>query len=190
MKRQVPSNGMTRPLLTAAAIALVGLVSAGLAPRAGAASRAEDQTLRADTIVQMLRFVEWTDQAHGRELTVAVVGNLDLADALRDACASLQPGGRPVLVVDVASPRAAADTRADVVVLGAMPQTDARVVAAQLASRGMLTVGDGDFPDTAHLALNLFADGARYRFQANPAAAARAGANLSSRLLRLAQIVN
>ena len=180
---------MTRRLLTAVVIAIVGVATGGLAARAAAATRAEDHTLRADTIVQMLRFVEWTDRARGRALTVAVVGNLDLADALRDACASLQPGGRPVLVVVAASARAAAVTHADVVVLGAMPQTDARVVAAQLAGRGMLTVGDGDFPDAAHLALNLFADGGRYRFQANPAAAARAGASLSSRLLRLAQVV-
>jgi hypothetical protein len=181
---------MTRPLLTAVAIALTWIVAPCLVARAEASSRAEDPMLRADTIVQMLRFVEWSEPARGRALTVAVVGNPDLADALRDACASLRPGGRPVFVVDVATARAAADTRADVVVLGAMPHTDAGLVAAQLARRGMLTVGDGDFPDTTHLALNLFPDGAGYRFEANPAAAARVGANLSSRLLRLARIVN
>ena len=57
-----------------------------------------------------------------------------------------------------------------------------------LARQGVVTVGNGECPDEPGLMLNLIEYGGRYRFSANPAAAARAGVVLSSRLLRLADI--
>lgn len=147
-------------------------------------ARTPDQE-RATTIARMLRFVEWTSGGPGRALMVAVVGNASLAAALREACASLHPGGYSVSVVDVTSPQGLAGMNAAVVVLGA----DSATLAPRLSERGVLTVGDGNCPDEG-LVLNLRAEGDRYRFSANPAAAARAGVSLSSRLLRLAEIVN
>ena len=161
--------------------AIVGLgVLIGVAP---VEARASDEA-RATTIARMLRFVEWTD-APGDALTVAVVGNTALGAALREAFAGMQPGGRTVTVVDVASPRALTDLNVAVVVLGA----ESAPLARRLADQGVLTVGDGDCPDQG-LMLNLRPDDTRYRFSANPTAAARAGVSLSSRLLRLAHIVN
>ena len=187
MTRQVSIRRMWSIVRTALAIALLGgLAGTG---RADAATRIADHAVRADTIVTMLRFVEWNGSGPSRALRVAVVGNESLATALRDAFASLQPGGRAAQIFVVATPRAAVEARADVVVLGAMPAAEARPIATRLADRGILTVGDGDCPDMTHLALNLLAEGPRYRVAANPAAAARAGVGLSSRLLRLAQIV-
>jgi hypothetical protein len=168
--------------LAALAIA-VGLGLLGSAARSEARTTVE---MRATTIARMLRFVEWSVPVGGEDLTVAVVGNTSLGAALRQACASLQAGSRTITVVDVPSTRALADLNASVVVLGAITAAQAR----QLADQGILTVGDGECPDHAGLVLNLLADGDRYRFSANPVAAAKAGVNLSSRLLRLAQIVN
>ncbi|HTV00590.1 MAG TPA: YfiR family protein [Luteitalea sp.] len=187
MTRQAFIHRMWSIARTALAVGMVGgLVGTG---RADGATRVADHAVRADTIVQMLRFVEWSGSGPARALRVAVVGNDTLATALRDACASLQPGGRSAHIFVVATPRAAVEARADVVVLGAMPTVEARLIATELGGRGILTVGDGDCPDTPHLALNLLAEGPRYRVAANPAAAARAGVGLSSRLLRLAHIV-
>jgi hypothetical protein len=166
-----------------AVVALVGLAMLGSAERAAARTTVE---MRATTIARMLRFVDWSIRDSGEQLRVAVVGNPSLAAALRQACASLQPGGRTIVVIDVASTRALADRSASVVVLGAVTAP----LATQLADQGILTVGDGECPDHTGLVLNLLADGDRYRFSANPVAAAKAGVNLSSRLLRLAQIVN
>ena len=168
----------------------VGVLSATMSSgRADAAPRVADHVVRADTIVQMLRFVEWSGNGPARPIRVTVVGNDALATALRNACALLQPGGRAAVVSAVPTPRAALASRADVVVLGAMPDAEARLITAELTGRGILTVGDGHCPDVTDLALNLMAEGPRYRVAANPSAAARAGVGLSSRLLRLAQIV-
>ncbi len=149
-------------------------------------TRASTTNARATTIARILRFVEWTGDTQRGDLKVAVVGNPSLAAALRYACAAVRPGGRTVTVVDVDSPRALADANASVLVVG----SEAAPLARRLSAQGVLTVGDGDSPDDPGLMLNLLADGDRYRFSANPAAAARAGVSLSSRLLRLAQIVN
>lgn len=150
-----------------------------------------DQAARAATILRMLRFVDWQARhAPGADLRVAVVGNAPLGAALRAARDAMQPGGRTVTVVDVASTRALADANAAVVIVGALPAAGSADLARRLSDQAVLTVGDGDCPDDTGLMLNLFADGDRYRVQANPAAAARAGVSLSSRLLRLAHIVN
>lgn len=170
--------GGTRTLALAAIVGLGILMSTSPVE-----ARATDEA-RATTIARMLRFVEWTTPP-GDALTVAVVGNPALGAALREACAGMQPGGRTVMVVDVPSPRGLTDLNVAVVVLGA----DSATLARRLADQGVLTVGDGDCPDQG-LMLNLRPDGARYQFSANPTAAARAGVSLSSRLLRLAQIVN
>jgi hypothetical protein len=167
-------------------VAVVTL-TVGVAVSAGGArieASGNDQA-RATTIARMLRFVEWTPSAPGPTLTVAVVGNPSLATALRAASAGVQPGGRRLLVVDVASPRALSTLNVSVVVLGA----EYANLAPRFAEQGVVTVGDDDCPDHG-LVLSLLADGDRYRFRANPAAAARAGVSLSSRLLRLAQVVN
>jgi hypothetical protein len=148
---------------------------------------ASTHAVRATTIARMLRFVEWTAAASpGGGLTVAVVDNTTLGAALRRAFLLLQPGGRVVTVLDVTSAQALHGRQPSVVVLGA----DSAMLAAPLSERGVLTVGDNDCPHADALMLKLVADGDRYRFSANPVVAARAGVNLSSRLLRLAEIVD
>lgn len=170
----------TRCLITLALIAL------GVVAGSGRAEAHGDDEVRATTIARMLRFVEWNTKAPGADIRVAVVGNEDLSAALREACAALQPGGRTVTVVDVPTVQALADVKASVVVLG----QDSAALARRLSEQGVVTVGDGGCPENTALALNIRSEGDRYRLQANPTAAARAGVVLSSRLLRLAQIVN
>lgn len=165
---------------------LVLIVFAAVAGTERAEARGENDEARATTIARMLRFVEWNTKTRGLDLRVAVVGNQELGAALREACAAIQPGGHTVTVVDVPSVQALAEVKASVVVLGQQSAGQAR----RLSEQGVVTVGDGGCPENTALALNIRSDGDRYRLQANPTAAARAGVVLSSRLLRLAQIVN
>ncbi|BCS35701.1 hypothetical protein TBR22_A49350 [Luteitalea sp. TBR-22] len=177
-----PSAARLTRRLVALALVVAGTAVGALRVEA----RAGDDEARATTIARMLRFVEWNTKAPGTGLRVAVVGNAELSAALREACAAIQPGGHTVTVVDVPSVAALADVKASVVVLG----EDSAVLARRLSEQGVVTVGDGDCPENRALALNIRSEGDRYRLQANPTAAARAGVVLSSRLLRLAQIVN
>jgi hypothetical protein len=174
-----------RPFRRITQSAMMAIVGLAFCVGDGFASTATRHDVRAATIVQLLRFVEWPP-ASGGGLTIAVVGNTALGAALRQASVSVQPGRRAVTVVDVSSSRALSGVRAAVVVLGA----ETAMLARRLSARGVVTVGDGECPEEPGLMLNLLAPGGRYRFSANPAAAAQAGVNLSSRLLRLARIIN
>lgn len=180
-----PTPSLARRIRRFAALSLVAVVVWGGSVRLAEARGGNDEA-RATTIARMLRFVEWKPKTVGGGLRVAVVGDADLGAALREACAAIQPGGHTVTVVDVPTVQALADVKASVVVLG----EDSAAVARRLADQGVVTVGDGGCPGNTALALNIRSEGDRYRMQANPAAAARAGVVLSSRLLRLAQIVN
>lgn len=171
-----------RPFQSMRQVAVLSLVALCVFASGGRAAAAPHD-VRAVTIVQMLRFVEWPP-ASGSGLTIAVVDNEQLGAALRQAYARIQPARRDVTVVDVPSASALSNVHASVVVLGA----HSAPVARQLSRQGVVTVGNGECPDEPSLMLNLFEYGGRYRFSANPAAAARAGITLSSRLLRLAEI--
>jgi len=58
-----------------------------------------------------------------------------------------------------------------------------------LEGRPVLTVGDGQGFGSSGVILNFYVSDKRIRFEANTTAAARAGLQLSSHLLRLARIV-
>ncbi len=170
------------------AIVLVAMALTG--PGSSLAAAATPVEARAATIIGMLRFVEWeATPTQAGVLRVAVVGDRELAAALRKASAAARPGGRAVAVLDLSSAASVTGAGASVVVVGALPASDTTALLRRLADQAVLTVGAGDCPDNTALMLNLVADGDRYRFVANPVAATRAGLTLSSRLLRLADIV-
>ena len=60
---------------------------------------------------------------------------------------------------------------------------------ASTEGRPVLTVGDGAGYGAAGVVLNFYISDTRVRFEANTTAAARAGLQISSHLLRLARIV-
>jgi hypothetical protein len=184
------TGSVLRLYLLRATWCLASLLSTSLAGTAQAATPA-DHEIRAAVITQALRFVAWApESAPGDTLRVVVVGDRALSTALRQTARNVQPGGRAVIVVDVAAARQVAAAKPAVVVLGAMPEHEATALVAALSRRGVVTMGGGDCPDNRAVMLNLRPTGARYRVQANTDTAALAGINLSARLLSLAHIVN
>ena len=174
------------PLLRLAVVVCLTASLVFARPPAGADVNARQLT--AATIVSLLRLVVWRTPATG-PLTVTVVGDAALAEALRDAAHGQRVDGRVVTVskvdalLDVRSPWPA------VVVLASSQRATAATAARLLEPQGVLTVGDGDGMSQAGLVLGVYVAGDRMRFDANTGAAARAGLTLSSHLLRLARIV-
>lgn len=166
-------------LWTTAALALAGPPSA---------ADVNARQLTAATIVSMLRLVSWRPPAAGT-LTVTVVGDTALADALGDASRGQRIDGRPLVVLQAASVTEVRDPWPSAVVLAASQRPTASTAARLLEPRGVLTIGEGDGMGQAGLVLGVYVTGDRIRFDANTGAASRAGLTLSSRLLRLARIV-
>ena len=147
--------------------------------------------LTAATIVSLLRLVSWrAADAAAPPLTVTVVGDAVLAQALREAVQGQRVDGRPVVIAVASTVAEAAATRGPaVVVLASSHLREAATAARLLEARGVLTIGEGGGMSEAGLVLGVYLSGDRIRFDANTAAASRAGLTLSSHLLRLARIV-
>lgn len=151
-----------------------------------------ERPLKAEMIVRMLRLVTWSSPAPAAAalpLTLTVVGDPALADALREASAGQRIDGRTLAVSRVAGPALLPDPPSAVVVLAATHRTSAQALARVLEHKSVLTIGEGEGMGQAGLVIGVYVDGDRIRFDANTGAASRAGLSLSSHLLRLARIV-
>lgn len=178
------TRSMCRSVLVVAMLACLALGT-------GAHDLGERQ-LKAEMIVRMLRLVSWRTAPAAdatAPLTVLVVGDPALAEALREAAQGQRVDRRPLAIAGVATITQLPAVPPAVVVLAASQRASAPALIRAVEPKGVLTIGDGDGMSQAGLVIGVYVDGDRIRFDANTAAAARAGLSLSSHLLRLARIV-
>jgi hypothetical protein len=150
----------------------------------------DDQQVKAAFVLNFLKFVTWPEApgAPDAPIDVVVLGADDLAKAIAQASAGQQIGGRAVAVRSV---RKSGDIGAtpQLLFIAASERDRLPVLLRQFEGRPVLTVGDGNGYGTAGVVLNFYTSDSRIRFEANTTAAARAGLQISSHLLRLARIV-
>jgi hypothetical protein len=150
----------------------------------------DDAQVKAAFLLNFLKFVTWPDpQASSSEpLEVIVLGDDGLARVLEQAAAKQAVGGRPIVVRAVRSARDLPEAPA-LLFIGATEKNRLAGLLRQYEGRPVLTVGDGAGYGAAGVVLNFYTSDTRIRFEANTTAAARAGLQISSHLLRLARIV-
>jgi hypothetical protein len=160
-----------------------------LAPSQASAQYDDDQ-VKAAFLLNFLKFVTWPEAREAPEapLEVAIVGNDPLARALTGLAAGRTIGGRPVTVRSVRPSRDIGATP-HLLYIGASERDRLPVLLRQCDGQAVLTVGDAPGYGAAGVVLNFYASDTRIRFEANTTAAARAGLQISSHLLRLARIV-
>ena len=164
------------------------LLSLVVTPSRVAAQFGDDQ-VKAAFLLNFLKFVTWPETAEGgAPIEVVVIGNDDLAKALEQAAAGQAIGGRPIVVRAVRPSRDIGSTP-HLLYIGASERARLPVLLRQCEGKAVLTVGDGTGYGTAGVVLNFYVSDTRIRFEANTTAAARAGLQISSHLLRLARIV-
>lgn len=179
-----PSRLTLRSALLAALLASAALVAT--------AHDVGERQLKAEMIVRMLRLVSWRAGAApegASALSVVVVGDAALADALRDAAQGQRVDGRALAVTGAGSLAQLPAAPPPVVVLAASQRAAAPALIRAVEPKGVLTIGEGEDMGRAGLVIGVYVDGDRIRFDANTGAAVRAGVTLSSHLLRLARIV-
>lgn len=170
--------------------ACLGLVAVALlfAP-SRATAQFDDRQVKAAFVLNFLKFVTWPPaDAPAGPLEVVVLGADDLAKAVTDASAGQQINGRAVLVKAVRRTTDIGGTP-HLLFIGASERERLPVLLRQFEGRPVLTVGDGNGYGSAGVVLNFYTSDTRIRFEANTTAAARAGLQISSHLLRLARIV-
>jgi hypothetical protein len=171
----------------AAAAALLSLLVA--AP--GAAAQPSEQDVKAAFLYHFAQYVEWPASAFASPSAPLVVGVLGAADAMpavEGAVRGKSVQGRAIVVRRLSAPGDALGCH--VVFVPASEASRAPGLFKAVGRRPVLTVGEAD--GFAHSGGNIelvVADG-RVAFRVNPAAATRAGLTVSSKLLRLAEIVD
>jgi hypothetical protein len=166
-----------RALLHACAAVLV-LAGAGAAR---AAELPADHDVKAALLFKFLQFVEWP--APKPRVQLCVVGRTPIYES----AVALRARSAPPVTVRRA---AASDLGGcDVVLVAASEHWRVETLAAELGPAGVLVVGDGPQFAARGAHLNFYVEADRVRFEANVRAIRRDPVHVSSKLLRLARLV-
>jgi hypothetical protein len=183
-----PASPLRRRLVRQACL-LLAAASLLFTP-ARATAQFDDQQVKAAFVLNFLKFVTWpgAPAAPDGPIDVVVLGADDLARAISQASAGQHIAGRAIVVRSV---RKSGDIGAapHLLFIGVSERDRLPVLLRQFEGRPVLTVGDAAGYGTAGVVLNFYTSDTRIRFEANTTAAARAGLQISSHLLRLARIV-
>jgi hypothetical protein len=153
-------------------------------------NRPNDRDVKAAYLLNFGRFTTWAqtpDAADTPEFALCVLGHDPFGSALDTTVDGETIDGRTIIVRRIAGPTEAAGCR--IVFVGATRSADLARTLQLLDGSAALTVSDlPDFLDRGGM-IQFVSQGNRIRFAVNVAAAAKAGLNLSSSLLRVAASV-
>jgi hypothetical protein len=152
-------------------------------------AQSEDQ-VKAAFLFNFARYVEWPADAFrdaSQAMRICMVGSEGFAHVVSSAVSGKSVGDRAVEVDTPADLESAAGCH--ILYVGDDVEGLSREIVADLASAGVFTVSDrAGFAEGGGIANFIRADN-KIRFEINPGAAKRAGLKISSRLLRLAKVV-
>jgi len=153
----------------------------------GAQAQVREYQLKAVFLFNFSQFVEWPAAAFdspSAPLIIGVEGPNPFGRYLAETVKGESIAGRPVVVRYFASK---ADIRPCHILF--INKKDSREVISLIQGKSVLTVGDNENFTTSGGIIQFFTEQNKIRFQISPAAARAANLNISSKLLRLAKIV-
>ena len=172
--------------LLGCAAALALLVSS-----AGGAARLEptEYGLKSVFLYQFCRFMEWPQSAFSSPndpLVIGVVGEDPFGSLLREAVEGETYHGRPIRIEHYRTPRDI--RRCHILFVSRSLVDDMPEILAQVAGKNVVTVGETDgFLDRGGM-IALTADRNRVRLRVNASSLRAANVDVSSKLLRVAEI--
>lgn len=169
-------------------VSIISLLS--ITAPAGSETLDENQ-LKAAYLYNFARYVEWPDSAHASSnsaLEIGVVGSSAIAALLKKTVVGKRVGGRSLRVVDFNSP--SEGRRSHILfVAGEHSAAELRQTIEDLMGAHAFVVAEAaGFAKRGGIANFIVADN-RVRFAINENAAKKAGLKVSSKLLRLAELV-
>ena len=177
---------LVRPILLG--MSLLGL---GCARAAAQAPPSQEYEVKAAYILNFTRYVEWPADAFGSAqapIVIGVLGRNPFGPLLGQTIAGRTSQGRPIELLELEGVADAAACHA--VFLSLEEWRPHPEVLAQLARRGLLTIGEGDDFARRGGVLGFVPVGQTVRFGVNLEAARQAGLRISSRMLALAVAIH
>ena len=160
--------------------ALLTLLAAG-----ASGEQAPEYELKAEFLSRFPSFVEWP-QSGDRPFTIGVVGRSPF-DGYLEKIATRRIKGRPVLVRYI-SDLAQVDG-CEIVFIAASEKSRLASILARTEGKPILTVGDTDGFGAAGVLINFYTSGDTVKFEINEGAVDRSGLRVSSKLFKLARVI-
>jgi hypothetical protein len=155
-----------------------------------AQAQSEDQVMAA-FLLNFARYVEWPATAFATEdapVRICMLGSQEFGEIVSNTVSGKNVGDRSVTVTMKTDLASARDCHV-LFIASEFELPNAETVAA-LGRTSIFTVADREGFATAGGIANFFREDNKIRFEINPTAAKRADLKISSRLLRLAKVVN
>lgn len=169
---------------------IVGMLLLGVSPLAAAPAGPRDLDVKAVFLFRFAQFVEWPAGAFpgpDAPIVIAVIGEDALAAALDRVVEGERLQGRPFEVRRYRRPDQV--ERCHVLYVAPSSAVDVALLFVRLRGQPTLTVGDApEFTQSGGM-IRFFSQQGRLRLEVNNTAARGAGLALSSKLLRIAEIV-
>jgi hypothetical protein len=151
-----------------------------------AAQSASAPALTAAFLYNFAKFAEWPDGAPAGAMTLCVLGDTAVADALDATVQGRTIDGREIAVVRVKPDRL---RTCHLLYVSGVDLRRSQQIIEELKTAPVMTVSDRDrFAESGGIA-GLFVEAGKMRFAINLDAALRARLRISSRLLNLAKLV-
>ena len=176
-------------LLLAACILIDFPVVAQPVPEATLPPSVEYQ-IKADFVYTVAKFVDWPERAFagpGAPLTFGIAGTDVVADAIARALHGKKVHERPIRTVRITDPHRALECQ--ILYVSDPDPAHLKSLLEQVGAASILTVGEsGDFAEKGGI-LGLRLSDTLVQFEVNMRSAEKAGITISSKILRLGQVV-
>jgi uncharacterized protein DUF4154 len=169
-------------------LALVALGAVAVHAHAGE-SVTDEYQVKAAFLYNFAKFVEWPFETPGGSSSIAicVLGQNPFGPVLEDTVRGKTVDGKPFVVRRISEVKAAAICQ--ILFVSSSERAHFGAILGELRTGGVLTVGETEgFIEEGGI-VNLRLDGGKIQIQINMTAAEQAGVRISSKLLRLAQIM-
>ena len=180
---------MRRQIFTFVALLCLSLCTA---MQAGAQAKAPlEYAVKAAFLYNFTKFVEWPPDALDEKdtlLQICVIGESPFGDELENTLEGKKVDGKSVTIAYAQSVKEALSY--DVVFIAQSEESNLDRILKKLTTEAILTVSDiDDFAERGGT-IGFFVEDNRIRFEINVDAAEETGLQISSKLLRLARIVD
>ena len=147
----------------------------------------QDSKIKAVFIYRFIRYIQWPDLAAAKTFDIAVLGDSDIIDPLREIALLMSAKGKKISIKEFAEPQNL-DT-CHILFISASMASQLEKVLSRIKGKNVLTIGDREGLANKGVSINFIVLDEELKFQMNPRALERAGLKVSSHLKKLAILV-
>ncbi|HVT01898.1 MAG TPA: YfiR family protein [Thermoanaerobaculia bacterium] len=159
--------------------------------RVASAEELPEYQVKAEFIERFTRFIDWPAPAAGNRerprFVIGIYGRSPFRTYLSDMASSHRIKGKPIEIRQLTSLDSL--TGCDVVFISSSERKTLPKILPVVAERSVLTVGDTPGFAEEGVLINFFTDGDKVRFEINASAVEKSGLKMTSKLLKLARVV-